>query len=232
MYTVMRMQQRQRQLYYTMGITHLLVKKRFGERQPAFDGHHDGYAPRAQPEEPPQDADPARPHVVLGARPLDAHEHLDQHASERDAIVGGQAPQHEPVLLVAARPGPVQYEKRQQVAEYPEPVQPGNTQLHARILQSAAGLDRKHQRRGRRRRGRVRHGQLHRIAVVFCAAVAFRARVDRRAISPPPPFPSHLRPAQHNIIINIIIIIPILYDHLYSTRVCRVFAIIVNIIKT
>jgi hypothetical protein len=69
---------------------------------------------------------------------------------------------------------------------------------------------------------------------VFCAAVAFRARVDRRAISPPPPFPSHLRPAQHNIIIiNNIIIIPILYDHLYNTRVYRVLTIIiVNIIKT
>jgi len=87
--------------YYNVG-THLLVKKRFGERQPAFDGHHDGHTPGAQPEEPPQDADPARPHVVPGARPADTHEHLDQHAGEGYAIVGGQAPQHEPVLLVAA----------------------------------------------------------------------------------------------------------------------------------
>jgi len=82
--------------------THLLVKERFGERQPAFDGHHDGHAPGAQSEEPPQDADPARPNVVPGARPADTHEHLDQHAGEGDAIVGGQAPQHEPVFLVAA----------------------------------------------------------------------------------------------------------------------------------
>jgi len=112
--------------------THLLVKKRFGERQPPLDGHHDGHAPGAQPEEPPQDAEPARPHVLLGARPVDGHEHLDQHAGERDAIVGGQAPQHESMLLVAARPGPVQYEQREQVAEYAERVQPGDAHLDAR----------------------------------------------------------------------------------------------------
>jgi len=121
-----------------------LVKKRFGERQPAFDGHHDGHAPGAQPEEPPQDADPARPHVVPGARPADAHEHLDQHAGEGDAIVGGQAPQHEPVLLVAARPGPVQYEQRQQVAEYAKSVQAGDANLQSGARQTA---------RERRRRG-------------------------------------------------------------------------------
>lgn len=183
------MQQQVFYYYYYVG-THLLVKKRFGERQPAFDGHHDGHAPGAQPEEPPQDADPARPHVVPGARPLEGHEHLDQHASERDAIVGGQAPQHETVFLVAARPGPVQYEQCQQVAEYAESVQPGDAHLHAGTRRTDAGRDdRKYRRRGRRRRGRVRHGQLHRIAVVFCATVAYRKRVDRRAISPPPPTP-------------------------------------------
>jgi len=108
-----------------------LVKKRFGERQPPFDGHHYGHAPGTQSEEPPQDADPARPHVVPGARPADTHEHLDQHAGEGDAIVGGQTSQHETVFLVAARPGPVQYEQRQQVTEYAERVQPGDTHLQS-----------------------------------------------------------------------------------------------------
>lgn len=136
--------------------TYLLVKERFGEGQPALDSHYDGHATGTETEEPPQHAEPTRPHVVAGLRPRARHGQLDQHAGQRYAIVGGQAPQHETVFLVAAGPGPVEYEQRQQVAEYAE---------HVRGRRAHEDFQR---RRRRRRRGRVGHGGLHRGAVAFC----------------------------------------------------------------
>jgi len=145
-----------------------LVKKRFGEGQPPFDGHHYGHATGAQSEEPPEDAAAAEPHVLLGAGETDGHEQLAQHAGERYAIVGGQAPQHEPVFLVAAGPRPVQDEQRQQVAEYADGVRHDVESQPVRDRRATAR--RRHRRvQWRRRCCHVRrHGQLHRIAIVFC----------------------------------------------------------------
>lgn len=97
---------------------YLLVEERLGERQPSFDGHDERHAAGAQAEETPEDAAPAQPNVALELRPDPTHQHLDQHAYQRYAVAGDQAPQHETVFLVAAGPGPVQDEQRQQVAEY------------------------------------------------------------------------------------------------------------------
>jgi len=82
-------------------------------------------------------------------------------ADQQEAIVGEQAMQHEHVPLVGARPGPVQYKQRQQVAEYAECVE--------RVREHVNPENRKHRRRGRRRSGCVRRGQLHRIVVAVCA---------------------------------------------------------------
>lgn len=143
--------------------TYLLVKKRFGERQPPFDGHDHGHATGAQPEEPPQDADPAYPHAPVRLGEVNAGVHEHERAGERDAIVGGQTAQHEPVFLVAAGPGPVQDEQRQHVAEYAYGVRHGHADLDAERRPGGG----RHGRCRRRRHSRVRHGLLHRIAIVF-----------------------------------------------------------------
>lgn len=147
-----------------------MVEKRFGERQPAFDGHDGGHATGAQPEEPPEDVDPAYPHALVRVGEVDADVHEDQHAGERDAVVGDQTAQHEPVFLVAAGPGPVQDEQRQHVAEYAHGVQHGHADLDSERRPGGGRRGRgrgRYRRRRRRRHGRVRHGQLHRIAIVF-----------------------------------------------------------------
>lgn len=92
-----------------------MVEKRFGERQPAFDGHHEGHATGAQAEEPHEHEDAAVPQVAFDRIPQHGDRLEREHAEHRDRVVGDHAPQHEPVFLVAAGPRPVQHVQREHV---------------------------------------------------------------------------------------------------------------------
>jgi len=128
-------------------------------------------------------------------------------ADQQEAIVGEQALQHEHVLLVGTRPGPVQCKQRQQVAEYAEYVECVREQVNPE--------NRKHRRRGRRRSGCVRHGQLHRIVVVVCAFnIMSTGTLSPHRGTASKPFRSK------HVIGSIITIIITFYHHLYY--VCRV----------
>lgn len=131
-----------------------MVSEWLGKGQPPFDGHDEGdHATGLHREEPHQDAEPARPHVGLGARPVRVHEEQDEQPVERDGIAEDQAAQHEPVLAAAVGPGPVEHAHRQQVAQHADGVRNGE-----RDAQDREVLGRRHRRRmHHRHRSRVRH---------------------------------------------------------------------------
>lgn len=148
--------------------TYPLVGERFGEGQPPFDGHDEGdHATGLDREEPQQDAEPARPHGGLGARPVLVDEQQDEQSVERDHVADDQAAQHERVFAVAVGPGPVEHVQRQQTAQHADGVWHGERDAQQHDVLGGQHW-RHHRRRRRHHRGHVRRDQFHRVAIVFC----------------------------------------------------------------